>query len=180
MSAASPDARPCADPILTAFSDEFRRLKRSADRGLAQLDHPDFFFKLSAEQNSIFAILKHMAGNMHSRWTDFLTTDGDKPDRDREAEFVDDPTMPRDKILHMWEDGWDVLFRTLAAMHDADLLRTVTIRGEAMTAAAAITRQVAHYGWHVGQIVLLAKHIRGERWNYVTIAPGKSAEYKPR
>ena len=162
--------------VLDALVQQFRRTKRMAERGFEQLDEPDFFFRLSPRQNSIHVIVKHMAGNMRSRWTDFLSSDGEKPDRDRESEFVED-AVPREQVLRTWETGWAAVFAALDPLTDADLSRTVRIRGEAMTAAEAIVRQVEHYGYHVGQILLIAKHVRGDAWHYLTIPPGGSGAF---
>jgi hypothetical protein len=117
-----------------------------------------------------------MAGNMRSRWTDFLTTDGEKPDRDREREFVDD-FVSHEAMMRDWEDGWACLFAALEPLSDADLSRVVHIRGEPHTVFRAINRQTAHYAQHVGQIVLLAKHLRGPAWRWLTIAPGGSGAF---
>ena len=163
-------------PILDALLGQFRRTQRMAERAFEQLEDEDFFFKLNPRQNSIHVIVKHLAGNMRSRWTDFLTSDGEKLDRDRESEFVED-VVPREQILQTWETGWAAVFAALEPLTDADLTRTVRIRGDPLSAADAIVRQVEHYGYHVGQIVLIAKHLRGEKWNYLTIPPGGSAEF---
>jgi hypothetical protein len=163
-----------SNTIIAGFVDEFRRVKSSADKALAQLQDEQFFFRLNSQQNSIWVIIKHMAGNMRSRWTDFLTTDGEKPDRNREGEFIED-RVTREQAMRTWEQGWGYVFDALAAMRDSNLTRTVRIGGEELTAAAAIARQMAHYGWHVGQIVLLAKHLRGEQWNYVTAPPASGS-----
>jgi hypothetical protein len=158
------------DCVMAGFTDELQRLKRLCESGLAQLKDEDFFFRLNERQNSIAVIVQHLAGNMRSRWTDFLTSDGEKPSRNREGEFVE-KVVAREQVMATWNQGWDCVFAALARLHDADLSRIVTIRGERMTAAAAITRQVGHYGWHVGQLLLLAKHILGPAWQYVTIPP---------
>ena len=163
-------------PILAALVAQLHRTKRMAERAFEQLDEPDFFFRLSPRQNSIHVIVKHLSGNMRSRWADFLTTDGEKPGRDRESEFVED-VVPRGQILRSWESGWAAVFAALDPLTDADLTRTVRIRGEPLTVAEAVVRQVEHYGYHVGQIVLIAKHVRGEKWNYLTIPPGGSQEF---
>ena len=165
-----------ASPILGAFIDQFRRTKRLAERAFDQLEEEDFFFRLNPQQNSIHVIVKHLAGNMRSRWTDFLTTDGEKPDRDRESEFVED-VVSRDRVMRTWEAGWSAVFATLRPLGDPDLARTVHVRGEPLSVADAIVRQIEHYGYHVGQIVLIAKHVRGEKWNYLTIPPGGSAAF---
>jgi hypothetical protein len=163
-------------PILHALLDEFRKTKRLAEGAFVQLGEEDFFFRLSPRQNSIYVIVKHMAGNMHSRWTDFLTSDGEKPGRDRESEFVE-AVVPRAAVMQTWERGWACVFAALEGLTDADLSRTVTIRGEPHTVVLAAVRQVAHYAYHVGQILLIAKHLRGDRWNYLTIPPGGSEAF---
>jgi hypothetical protein len=152
-----------------------RRYKRTGERAFEQLADQDFFFRLNDRQNSIWVIIKHMAGNMRSRWTDFLTSDGEKPGRHRDSEFVDD-VVPRQHIMQTWEDGWAITFNALSALRDGDLLKTITVRSEQMTAVAAIIRQVAHYANHVGQIILLAKHIKGQGWKWLTIPPGQSEQ----
>jgi hypothetical protein len=123
--------------------------------------------------------VKHMAGNMRSRWTDFLTTDGEKPSRDRDSEFVDPPAT-RQALLADWENGWSRLFSAIEPLTDADLGRTITIRGEAHSVMQAINRQLAHYPHHVGQIVLLAKHFAGERWQSLSVPRNRSAEFNRR
>lgn len=159
-------------PILAGFIDELHRLKRVGERGIAQLRDEDFFFRLNPQQNSIAVIMQHVAGNMKSRWTDFLTADGDKPWRNREGEFVD-RGLSRAELLRIWEEGWAHMFRALAELRDSDLTKTITIRGEAMSAVAALARSIGHYGWHVGQILMLAKHLAGGKWDYVTIPPAR-------
>ena len=163
-------------PVLRALLDEFRKTKGMAEGAFAQLADEDFFFRLSARQNSIAVIVKHMAGNMVSRWTDFLTSDGEKPDRDRESEFIEE-VVPRATVMQTWERGWACVFAALEPLTDADLSRAVTIRGEPHTVVQAAVRQVAHYSYHIGQILLIAKHLRGERWTYLTIPPGGSEAF---
>ena len=156
---------------------EFRRSKGYAERAFAQIRDEDFFARLNPHQCSIAAYVRHLAGNMRSRWTDFLTTDGEKPGRDREGEFAE-ASATRAELMAIWEAGWDTLFASLASLAEGDLERTVTIRREPMSAMAAVMRQVAHYAWHAGQIALLAKHLtaaRGEPWEYMTVAPGGPA-----
>jgi hypothetical protein len=158
---------------------EFHQTKDNADRAFAQLRDEDFFFRLSDHQCSIAAYVRHLSGNMRSRWTNFLSSDGEKPDRDRESEFAETP-ISRESLMQLWEDGWAALFGALASLQPADLERTVYIRNEPHSVIAAIVRQIAHYAWHVGQIALLAKHIkslRGEPWDYLTIPPGGSAAF---
>jgi hypothetical protein len=165
-----------SSPVIDALEAQFRRTKRMAERAFEQLADEDFFFRLNPRQNSIHVIVKHLAGNMRSRWTDFLTTDGEKPDRDRESEFVED-LVSREQIMKSWESGWATVFAALEPLTDADLSRTVRIRNEPLTVVEALVRQIEHYGYHVGQVVLIAKHLRGERWNYLTIPPGGSAPF---
>jgi hypothetical protein len=131
---------------------------------------------LDAESNSIAIVVKHMAGNMRSRWTDFLTSDGEKPDRNRDNEF-EGPPKTRTELLEMWERGWKLLFGALEPLSDAELTRTITIRTEPHSVMQAINRQVAHYSYHVGQIVYLARHFAGDKWQTLTIPKKKSAEF---
>jgi hypothetical protein len=154
----------------------FRQHKRLAEGAMGQATDEQLLATLDPETNSIATIVKHMSGNMRSRWTDFLTTDGEKSDRRRDAEFIDPPPTRRD-LLEAWEDGWKRLFETLESLSEEDLKRTITIRGEAHSVMQAVNRQVAHYGLHVGQIVLLAKHFRGNDWRPVSVPRGKSAEF---
>jgi Protein of unknown function (DUF1572) len=135
-----------------------RYYKTLAERAIDQVSDEQLFATLDDEANSIGIIVKHMAGNMRSRWSDFLTTDGEKPNRNRDEEFMDPPAT-REALLNVWEDGWRLVFQALEPLSDADLGRTVTIRGEAHSVMQAINRQLAHYTHHVGQIVLLAKHL---------------------
>src|SRR2546427_8053491 len=154
----------------------FRHYKKLAERAMEQVTDEQLFAVLDGEANSIAIVVKHMAGNMRSRWTDFLTTDGEEPDRDRDSEFVDPPAT-RKALLDVWEDGWARMFGALEPLSDADLGRTVTIRGEAHSVMQAINRQVAHYTHHVGQIVLLAKHFAHDRWQSLTVPRNRSAEF---
>jgi uncharacterized damage-inducible protein DinB len=154
----------------------FRYYKKLAERGMAQVTDEQLFATLDDEANSIAIIVKHMAGNMRSRWADFLTSDGEKPNRDRDSEFVDPPAT-RQALLTAWEDGWRYLFEALEPLSDADLGRTVTIRGEPHSVMQAINRQMAHYAHHVGQIVLLAKHLAHGRWQSLSVPKNQSAEF---
>ncbi len=154
----------------------FRYYKKLAERAMEQVTDEQLFAALDEETNSIGIVVKHMAGNMRSRWTDFLTTDGEKPGRNRDAEFVDPPAT-RKALLEEWEDGWSCVFRALEPLSDADLGRTVTIRGEAHSVIQAINRQVAHYAHHVGQIVMLAKHFAHDRWQPLSVPRNRSAEF---
>jgi hypothetical protein len=153
--------------------------KKLGDRAMSQVSDEGLFATPDKESNSIAIIVKHLSGNMRSRWTDFLTSDGEKPDRDRDSEF-EVPPATRDEVLAMWEAGWKLAFAALAPLTDADLSRTAYIRGEAHSVLQTIHRQVAHYAYHVGQIVFLAKHYAGPDWNALTIPRRKSAEYNAR
>ena len=154
----------------------FRMYKRLGEGAMAQVGDGDLFVELAPEANSIAIVVKHMAGNMRSRWTDFLTSDGEKPDRNRDSEFVDPPAT-RAALIEMWEAGWAIVFQALEPLTDEDLGRTVLIRGEAHSVMQAINRQVAHYSYHVGQMVLLAKHFASDRWQSLSVPRNKSAEF---
>jgi hypothetical protein len=150
--------------------------KNLAERAMAQLSEEELYFKPDEESNSIAIMVKHVAGNMLSRWTDFLTTDGEKPNRNRDGEFLDPPPT-RAALMELWAKGWECLFAALAPLSDADLTRTVTIRGEPHSVMQAINRQVAHYSCHCGQIVFLAKHLRKSEWKSLSVPRGKSEEF---
>jgi Protein of unknown function (DUF1572) len=152
----------------------FRMYKTMADRAMAQVPDEQLFALLDGEANSIGLIVKHMAGNMRSRWTDFLTSDGEKPDRNRDSEFVEPPAT-RESLMATWESGWRLVFAALEPLTESDLGRSVTIRGEAHSVMQAINRQIAHYASHIGQIVLLAKHFAGEGWQTLSIPKAKRA-----
>jgi hypothetical protein len=154
----------------------FRQYKRLGERAMEQVSDEQLLATLDAESNSIAMIVKHMSGNMRSRWTDFLTTDGEKPSRDRDREFIDPPAT-RAALMDAWEEGWARLFEALEPLTDVDLTRTVTIRGEAHSVMQAINRQVAHYSLHVGQIVMLAKHFAHDHWDSPSVAKNQSAEF---
>jgi len=154
----------------------FRQCKKIADGAMAQLTDEQLYAALDGEMNSIAVIVKHMAGNMRSRWTDFLTTDGEKPDRNRDSEFQYPPAT-REALLNLWEQGWICLFHALESLTDADLTRTITIRGEAHSVMQAINRQVAHYSIHCGQIIFLAKHLRGADWRSLSVPRGASSQF---
>lgn len=157
----------------------FRYYKNLTERAMAQVTDEQLLTVLDGEMNSIAIVVKHMAGNMHSRWTDFLTSDGEKPTRNRDAEFIDPPAT-REALLNMWEKGWQCVFTVLEPLSDQDLSRTVTIRGEAHSVMQAINRQIAHYAYHCGQIVLLAKHFNYHEWKSLTIPRGQSADLNRR
>jgi hypothetical protein len=157
----------------------FRQYKNLAERAMAQVTDEQLVTVLDSEMNSIAQIVKHMAGNMRSRWTDFLTTDGEKPDRNRDSEFVDPPAT-RETLLALWEQGWQYVFGALEPLSEQDIERTVTIRGEAHSVMQAINRQVAHYSYHCGQIVLLAKHFKHDNWQCLSVPRGQSAGFNRR
>ena len=155
----------------------FRGQKKLADGAAAQVSDEEFFRAIDAESNSVAVIVKHLAGNMRSRWTDFLTADGEKADRDRDSEFVLDAGTTRADVLRWWEEGWRAVFAAVEPLGPEDLLRRVTIRGEPHTVVEAVNRQLAHYAQHVGQIVFLAKHLRSSDWQTLSIARGQSGKF---
>jgi hypothetical protein len=156
---------------------EFRRTKEIADRAMAQVSDADFFAAPDPHTNPIAVVVKHLAGNLRSRWTDFLTTDGEKPDRHRDAEFVVGYEDGRETLMDRWERGWSILFATLEALRDEDLDVVVTIRGEPHTVHQAVHRQLTHYAYHAGQIVLLARRFAGERWRTLSVPRGGSGAF---
>ena len=166
-------------PILEAVRDEFQKVKKLADKSVEQLDDEQLWRKIDPEANSIAIIMRHMAGNMRSRWTDFRTTDGEKPDRHRDQEFQDIP-VDRAALLNEWEDGWRRLFAALAPLADTDLQDTVYIRMEPHSIFQAISRQLAHYAGHAYQILVLAKHYKGDGWKTLSIPKGQSEEFNRR
>jgi hypothetical protein len=154
----------------------FHHYKRLAERAMEQVADDQLFTMLDPEANSIAIIVKHMVGNMRSRWIDFLTTDGEKPARDRDSEFVDPPAT-RAQLLAEWESGWACLFAAIEPLAESDLKLTITIRGEAHSVLQAINRQLAHYPYHVGQIVLLAKHFACDHWRSLSVPRNQSSEF---
>lgn len=162
--------------VVSTFVREFQKTKQLADRAVAQLTDAQLHVRLDDESNSVAMLMQHVAGNLRSRWTDFLTTDGEKPWRNRDAEF-EAPVLTRAELLTSWEHGWAVLFATLDGLTDDDLARTVTIRSDAQTVLAALARQLGHYAGHVFQIVFLAKHLQGPAWTTLSIARGQSSAY---
>jgi hypothetical protein len=156
---------------------EFRRAKALADGAMAQITAEQFFAAPSEGDNSVAIVVKHMGGNLLSRWTDFLTSDGEKPGRNRDVEFHITEGDTQQLLMAQWESGWGALFSALEPLSDADLTRTVTIRGEPLTVLQAINRQLTHYSYHVGQIVYIAKHYAGGSWRTLSVAKGKSAEF---
>jgi hypothetical protein len=154
----------------------FRYYKKLAEGAMEQVTDEQLFAVLDPEMNSIAIIVKHMAGNMRSRWTDFLTTDGEKSDRHRDSEFVD-PPLTRESLLKLWEERWNLVFQALEPLSDADLGRAVPIRGEPHSVMQAINRQIAHYAYHCGQIVFLSKHLQHSQWKSLSVPRGKSVEF---
>ena len=157
---------------------QFRGHKRLAEGAMAQLRDEDFFVTLDPEANSVAILVKHLAGNMRSRFTDFLTSDGEKPDRFRDREFEINPATTRAEVMQWWEEGWSVVLATVESLKPEDVMKTMTVRGEPHTVMQAINRQVAHYAQHTGQIVFLAKHLRSGEWKTLSVPRGKSEEYK--
>ena len=166
-------------PILSAAIDEFQKIKKLADKSIAQLSDDQLHATIDPDANSVAVLMRHMAGNMRSRWIDFLTSDGEKPNRMRDQEF-EDPGQSRDELIAEWEHGWQCVFEALTPLSDADLQRTVMIRGEAHSVYKAISRQVAHYAGHAYQILLLAKHMQGANWKTPSIPRGQSEEFNRR
>jgi len=164
------------------YLDEARRQmrghKRMGEGAMAQLRDEDFFATLDPESNSVAVLVKHLAGNMRSRFTNFLTSDGEKPDRFRDREFEVTAATTRAEVMLWWEEGWSCVFAAIDGLTPEDVMRTVTIRGEPHTVLQAINRQIAHYAQHMGQIVFLAKHLRSSEWRTLSIPRGKSEDYK--
>ena len=162
--------------VITSAIKSFRANKGWADKAIAQLPDDQLHVTLDDNTNSVAIIMKHVAGNLKSRWTDFLTTDGEKPWRNRDDEFVDTFTSRQDVLKH-WEEGWACLFDTLESLQPDDLSKTVTIRGEPHTVPLAIHRSLAHCAYHVGQIMMLARILAGDHWETITIPRGSSKEF---
>lgn len=154
----------------------FRYYKKLTERAMEQVTDDQLFAVLDGEMNCIAIIVKHLVGNMRSRWTDFLVSDGEKPDRKRDTEFENPPTT-RAALMRMWEEGWSYVFAALEPLSDADIERTVPIRGELHSVMQAINRQIAHYAYHCGQIVFLAKHLQASQWKSLTVPRGKSEDF---
>jgi uncharacterized damage-inducible protein DinB len=157
----------------------FRYYKNLAERAMAQVADEDLLYAQDEECNSIAIVVKHMAGNMRSRWTDFLTSDGEKPDRNRDTEFVEPPDTRVD-LMRVWNEGWQRVFDALEPLSDSDLERKVTIRGEPHSVMQAINRQLVHYAYHSGQIVFLAKHFKASEWKSLSVPRNKSADFNRR
>jgi len=161
--------------LLDALRASYRDQRALGERALVQLERGDWHVRLDPESNSIAIIVRHLAGNMRSRWTDLLTTDGEKPWRDRDGEFAVTDDAP-EALVGAWHAGWDLTLATLDALQPSDMAREVTIRGEPHSVAEAIVRQLAHYAQHVGQIVLLAKHLRGDEWRVLSLPTPRRRE----
>ena len=157
---------------------QFRGHKRMAEGAMAQLRDEEFFVALDPEANSVAILVKHLAGNMRSRFTDFLTSDGEKPDRFRDREFELAAGTTRADVMKWWDEGWNCVFTAIESLRPEDVMRTVTVRGEPHTVMQAINRQIAHYAQHTGQIVFLCKHLRSGEWKTLSIPRGKSEEFK--
>jgi uncharacterized damage-inducible protein DinB len=157
----------------------FHFYKKLGEGAIAQVSDDQLFATLDEEMNSIAIIVKHMTGNMRSRWTDFLTSDGEKPDRNRDTEFVEPPET-RTALMQAWDEGWQRVFKALEPLSDSDLERTVSIRGEPHSVMQAINRQIGHYAYHCGQIVFLAKHLKASDWKSLSVPRNKSADFNKR
>jgi hypothetical protein len=168
--------------LATHYLEEMKRQfpghKRMGEAAMAQLEDTDFFVTIDPESNSVAALVKHIAGNARSRFTDFLTSDGEKPDRFRDREFGISAKTTREEVMRWWEQAWSHVFSTLDALKPEDIQRTVTIRQEPHTVMQALDRALAHYAQHIGQIVFLAKHLRSSKWHTLSIPRGKSEDYK--
>jgi hypothetical protein len=164
------------------YLDEARRQLRGhkhlGEGAMSQLQDQDFFVVLDPEANSVAILVKHLAGNMRSRFTDFLSSDGEKPDRFRDGEFELTAATTRAEVMNWWAEGWACVFAAIESLKPEDVMRVVTIRGEPHTVLQAINRQIAHYAQHIGQMVFLAKHLRSKEWKTLSIPRGKSEEYK--
>ena len=171
-------AEPLSTHVLRTTVSAFRELKTLGEKAMAQLKDDEFFTTIDPESNSVALIVKHIAGNMVSRWTDFLTADGEKPGRRRDEEFEARSTDSRQTLMAAWEAGWAALFDALASLRAEDVLRDVRIRREPHTVMQAVHRQMTHYAYHVGQIVFLARHFAGPRWTSLSIPKGQSKEFE--
>ena len=156
---------------------QLRGHKRMAEGAMSQLSDEELFRAIDSESNSVAIIVKHLAGNMRSRFTDFLTSDGEKPNRQRDTEFVLDANTTRADVMKWWEEGWKVVFDCIGSLHPDDVTKTVVIRNEPHTVLQAINRQIAHYAQHIGQIVFLAKHLKVSEWQTLSVPRGKSEEF---
>jgi hypothetical protein len=165
------------DHYLADMRRQYAKLRSTAERAMDQVSDQDFVRLLDQENNSIAITVKHIAGNLRSRYTDFLTSDGEKPDRDRDGEFILEPSDTRSRLMGQWQAGWELLDATVGALSAADVERTVYLRAEPHTVVQALNRNLGHLAYHVGQIVLLAKHWVGGEWQTLTIARGQSRQF---
>ena len=159
---------------------QMRGQKQLAESALAQLTDQEMLRTIDAESNSVAIIVKHMVGNMRSRFTDFLTSDGEKPNRQRDTEFIIDSNTTRADVMRWWEEGWAIVFAAISSLKPEDVTRTVVIRNDPHTVLQAVNRQIAHYAQHIGQIVFLAKHLKGSEWKTLSVPRGKSEEFNAR
>jgi hypothetical protein len=164
---------------LSSAIQEFRQIKSRSEKAMHQLTEEELHWRPNEESNSIAILIKHMSGNMISRWTDFLTTDGEKAFRDRDGEFVDD-IHSREELMKLWEDGWNILFEAVENLTEDDLMKTVTIRNEPMTVLQAIQRQLIHYSNHLGQILYIGKQRKAAEWVTLSISKGQSKAFRPK
>jgi uncharacterized damage-inducible protein DinB len=164
------------ESLKSAWIDTFRKQKQTMEDAVAQLSDDELHRSVAPGVNSVAIIMNHVAGSMRSRWTDFWTTDGEKPDRDRDSEFAA-RDEPRDAMMARWNAAWATLLGVIEAMQPEDLRRSVTIRGEVHTVPLAICRAMEHYGYHRGQVLMLARVVKGADWKWLTIAPGKTGEF---
>jgi len=167
-----------SDDMIRSFRDEFAKVQSLGERAAAQLDDDQFFAALDRDGNSVALVMKHVGGNLRSRWTDVFTTDGEKPDRHRDLEFEREPGDSRSSIEHLWHRGWGVTLSLLAELEDSDLARTVVIRAEPHTLGRAMVRSLAHTAGHVYQMIVLARHWRGDGWKTLSIPRGQSEQFK--
>ncbi len=166
-----------ADKYLHNIYQEYMRLKQLSDRALAQIDDEAFFRQTDPQGNSMAILIKHIAGNMRSRWRDFLTSDGEKPDRQREREFMLEEMDTRAHLMARWEASWNILRNTLTSLQAADLEKEITIRGESHAVPEALHRQLTHYAYHTGQIVQMARSQAGDQWQSLSIPKGQSEQF---
>jgi hypothetical protein len=162
--------------LVSEFEEEFRKAKAGCEKALSQIDDAGLHARINDQQNSAAVVIQHVGGNLVSRFTDFMTADGEKPDRNRDGEF-EDRQLPRGELLEIWNRGWACLFAAIAPLTDADLGKTVMIRKEPHTVHKALLRACTHLSWHASQFALIGKHLKGDGWKYLTIPPKQSAEF---
>ena len=162
--------------LVTEFEDEFRNIKRACEKAISQIDDGSLHAKINAEQNSVAVVIQHVGGNLVSRFTDFLTADGEKPGRNREGEF-EDRQLSRSQLMEIWERGWSCLLTAIAPLTDADLSKTAMIRKEPHSVHKALLRAATHLSWHAAQFAMIGKHFKGTDWKYLTIPPKQSGDF---